>query len=183
MFRFKSLGCVFLILASSIFTNQALAEQYWGLGLGKSSFDLTPLYGSFELDDAIAFKFVFGNKTDNTAFEMDMSFASYDWTGTYGDASHNALNLVLAGLGYLPLSESVDLFGKIGANLWSTTVDLGGVHYEGDGGVGLSIGGGIEFTFTESSRVRMEYQMLNGLGDGVDEGDITNFMLTAIFNY
>jgi hypothetical protein len=182
VFNNKYLGGLTLILVSTFTSNQALAENYWGIGLGNSSFDIKPLYGSDEVDDAIDLKFVVGSRTSSTGYEMDLSFASYDWTHT-SDATHNAFNLVFTGIGYLPVSESVDLYGKIGLNLWSTTVDYAGTLYEGDNGIGISFGGGIDFQVTDDTHFRLEYQQLNGIGDGIDEGDISNVTLTAVFDY
>lgn len=171
-----------LLLASSLITTPVIAGNYWGLGLGNSSFDIRPLFGSFEVDDGTAFKFIMGSRSNNTGLELDFSFASYDWTGV-SNATHNVFNMTIAGIGYVPVTNGVDLFGKVGMNLWSTTVDFIGSTYDGDDSIGLSIGGGIDFEVSSRTHIRAEYQMLNGIGDGVDEGDISQFTINAVFNY
>ena len=128
MLKIKYLASSAVLLASSLISIQANADNYWGIGLGNSSFDIKPLYGIFEVDDGTVFKFVLGGRSDNTGYEMGLSFASYDWTGT-SLATHNVFNLTLAGIGFLPVTDSLDVFGKIGVNLWSTTVDFVGDTY------------------------------------------------------
>jgi opacity protein-like surface antigen len=171
-----------LLLTTSLISTQVTADNYWGLGLGNSSFDIRPFFNSFEVDDGAVIKFIMGSRSNNSGLELDFSFASYDWTGV-SNATHNVFNMTIAGIGYVPVADSVDLFGKVGMNIWSTTVDFIGSTYDGDDSIGLSIGGGIDFELSSRTHIRAEYQMLNGIGDGVDEGDISQFTVNAIFNY
>ena len=183
MIKFKTLIYSSLIMALTLAPADSYAgDSYWGIGFGKSSFNIKPLYGSNEVDDSGAFKVVIGSRFGNLGYEMDFSFASYDWKGL-SSATHNASNVVFAGLGYLPISDSFDIYGKLGLNLWGTTVDYSGTLYDGDNGVGVAYGAGMDIQVTDKMTIRAEYQAMNGIGDGIDEGDISNVTVSLLFDF
>ena len=171
--------CIILLSATS---HSAMAKNYWGFGAGPSSFSLKPLFESDETDDGTAIRFLFGKRSNNTSFEMDLSIIDYDWVYNSGN-SHSVVNLVLSGVGYLPVSENFSLFGKIGANIWSTTVDFIGETFDGDDGVGIAVSGGLDFSASESFHITLEYQLLPGLSDGLDDGDISQLLINGIYYY
>lgn len=121
-----------------------------------------------------------GTRQNNLGLEIEFNFADYDWKDLGGQATHNVTNLVFSGLGYIPISNRFDVFGKIGFNFWGTDVDFFGINYEGDSGIDLAYGAGINFTATNTVNLRFEYQILPGLGDGVDEGDISQTMFDVM---
>lgn len=169
-----------LVLFFTLFSSTAFASpgSYLGVGIGNASWDLTPTpFGTYDLEDSAAFKIYFGSKTGNLGGEMEFSFSSHDWDGF--NATHNAGSFIFSGLAYLPVSDTVELFGKVGFNMWSTTVDLDGVVYEGESGIDLAFGAGLNIMLTETGGVRFEYQSLPGFDDGIDSGDITQFTINA----
>ncbi len=175
----KSVFCIAVLLA--LFSVEANAQSYFGFGAGDSSWDITD-NGLFELEDSTAFNFFSGAKNDRSGYEFKFSFAEYDWEGGT-DASHSATNLVFSGLYFVPMSERLEFFGKLGLNLWSTDVEFLGVDFEGDDGIGIAYGLGLDFTVTESVFLRAEYEVFPGLEDGVDDGDVDQVMFNIVFSY
>lgn len=172
--------CIILLSATS---HSAMAKKsYWGAGVGPSSFSLKPFFETDETEDGTAIRLLFGKRNNNTSFELDFSFADYDWTYNPGN-SHSVLNIVLSGVGYLPVSENFSLFGKVGVNIWSTTVDFLGETLDGDDGIGIAASGGIDFAASESFHITAEFQILPGLSDGIDDGDISQFLVNGVYYY
>lgn len=176
------LGLIGLLLIFG--SNLVFAEGlYFGAGLGNASWDLKPLYGSFELEDSTPFRLFLGSKTGVIGGEMEVDFSAHDWVGSGGQATHNASSLIFSGLYYIPIANGFDLYGKAGINIWHTTVDFVGVNYDGDDGIDIAAGFGLNFTMTPNFLLRIEYQYLPGLGDGVDKGDISQFTVNAAYSY
>lgn len=174
---------VWLFLVVISVSNTAFATGYFGVGFGKAQFDIKPLFGTNEVDDGTPFRLFGGVRGGNLGWETEISFADYDWSNKGGSATHHAGNVVISGLGYLPLSKSFDLYGKIGINFWNTTVDYAGATYEGESGADIAYGAGVNISATEAFSIRLEYQALPGLSDGVDDGDISQYTLNALFNF
>jgi len=174
---------VLIILTFIYSISGASASTYIGGGLGKATWDLKPVLGSYELEDSIALRLFGGIRSGNLGGEAELSFSSHDWKYFNGSASHNAGSIILSGVGYLPITSTFELYGKIGMNLWSTTVELLGETYEGDDGVDLAFGLGLNLKVTEELLIRLEYQSLPGLSDGLDEGDIKQYTMNFALNY
>jgi len=175
----KKIFCVILLLS---FSHSSFANSYWGLGAGPSSFDIKPAFGSDEVEDTTAIRFLFGSRNNNTGIELDVSLADYNWVFN-SSGSHTVLNIIFSGVGYLPISDSFSLFGKIGANFWSTTVDFAGSIYEGDDSIGIAASAGMDYSINESLHITAEYQILPGLSDGVDDGDISQAMINVLYYF
>lgn len=185
MYQFKKLLALIVVLASlqSVTTVASESTKYFGFGLGSASWDLKPLNGSFELEDGTAFRAFMGQRSGNVGFEGEVAISSHDWKNSGGQATHNAFHLIISGIGFQEISSSIDLYGKVGLNLWSTDVDFLGANFEGEGGVDIALAAGIDFAVSKKVHLRAEYQILQGLEDGVDEGDINQFTVNAVINY
>lgn len=170
-----------LLFAFSLSQN-TFAGPYWGIGVGSSSWDLKPVYGLFELKNGTTFDLLLGMRVGNFAYEGEITGSSHDWVGVSG-ATHNATNVILAGLGYLPVNQTFEFYGKFGFDFWKTTVDVGPYNFDGDNGVSLVLGAGVNMNFNPGFSLRAEYKRMNGLGDGVDEGDIAQTTLIAIIHF
>ncbi|MBL1275043.1 MAG: porin family protein [Ectothiorhodospiraceae bacterium] len=164
-------------------SDHVMAGNYWGAGLGNASFDLQPLGGAFDLEDGTAIKVFAGNRKGDFGVDFEVSLSEHDWKGSNGFATHNAASLIISGVAYHPLTDIVDLYGKVGLNAWTTTVDFIGTSYEGDNGIGLALGAGIEIAVSDKFHFRAEYQMLNGLEDGIDSGDISQVTFSGVYYY
>ena len=179
---FKKLLLGSWILSAALIAGSANAGNYWGFGLGNASFDLKVL-DTIPLDDGTAIRVLWGTRTGDFGMEAEFSTSEHDWEGGGGIASHTVGNIVLSGIGYLPISEGFDLYGKAGLNLWNTTVDVLGTSYEGENGIGLALGGGLDIAASEQFHIRLEYQMLPGIEDGIDEGDVTQMTISGTYFY
>lgn len=177
---FKKLLLGSWVLVAMLVTSSAAAGSYWGAGVGNASYDLKVL-GVVSLEDGTPIRFFGGNRTGDFGMEIEYSFSEHDWSGAGGLATHNVGSLIFSGVAYHTLSEGFDLYGKAGLNLWNTTVDLVGTNYDGDNGVGLALGFGLDITATEQFHIRLEYQMLNGIGDSIDEGDVTQMTVNGAY--
>ena len=171
------IGALFIVFSFNV-----NAGSYFGAGLGNSSWDITD-QGLFNLEDSTAIRLFGGIKNDNIGFEAEFSFAGYDWEGFGGQNTHNASNLAFFGLYYVPISEGFEFFGKLGLNLWSTDVDFFGANFEGDDGVDIAYGFGVDVSASDTIKFRVEYDAFAGLGDGVDEGDVTQLMFNIVYFY
>ena len=173
------IGVTFLALT---FCQTSFAEGYFGIGAGTASWDIKPLFGAFEVDNGTTIDILIGTRGGNLGFEGELTYSEHDWKGTSA-ATHNATNLILAGLGFLPISSSFELYGKVGMDLWTTSVDFLGYNYEGDDGVSLVLGAGVIVNITDTFGFRVEYKTMSGLGDGIDEGDMSQTTLLAVFKF
>lgn len=174
----------YLLLASVLcLSGNAYAEGYWGLGFGNASYDIKPLFGTFEVEDAVALKGFVGIRNGNFGFEGEGTVSMHDWEGAIGDASHTVVNLVFSLVGYLPVSDNFSLYGKAGANFWGTSVSYSGAVYEGDNSIDPAFGLGMDWAVSESTHLRAQYSAYSGIGDGVDEGDMEVVTLDFAFYY
>lgn len=165
-----------------ILSQNTFAGPYWGIGVGNSSWDLKPVFGTFDLKDGPTLDLLLGIRTGNFAYEGEFTFSSHDWVGVSG-ATHHAGNLILAGLGYLTINPAFELYGKLGIDFWKTTVDVGAYTFDGDTGTSLVLGFGANINISPTFNLRAEYKRMNGLGDGIDEGDIGQSTLIAVFKF
>lgn len=178
---FKKLFLGSWLLVAALVSGSASADSYFGFGLGNASWDLKPFFGTNELEDGTAVRLFGGTRTGNFGMEIEFSFSEHDWKGSGGLATHNAGGLIFSGVGYLGLAPGFDLYGKAGLNLWNTTVDFLGLNYDGEDGINLALGVGLDIAATEQFHIRMEYQMLGTLDDGVDEGDLSQLTINGAY--
>jgi len=181
MTKTKILSPVSLIFTTMLISAPAFCDQYWGLGIGSASYDIKPLFGAREVDDGPMLRGFIGKRKDNAAFEMDASVGSFDWIGS--SDSHAVATLGVSGVGFIPLADTFEVYAKIGLSLYSTAVEYSGSVYEGETGVSLTAGAGVDINFTEKFGIRAEYQLMPGIDDGVDSGDIGLFTVNAVFQY
>jgi len=162
----------------------AFAQMYWGIGGGSSSWDIKPTDGiyRYEVKDGPTLDALIGSRVGQFAFEGELTYSTHDWRGaSYG--THKAANLIAAGLGFLSLSPTFELYGKLGLDFWSTTVDYYGLSYDGTTGMSAVVGVGMNFNISPTFSLRAEYKRMNGLGDGLDKGDLAQGTVLAIFHY
>ena len=188
--KHKMVRGVIVLAAILLSSNNALAAGYLGLGFGTASWDIKPLLGLEEVDDGSPFKIFGGVRNGNFGWEIEFSMSEHDWydsngivTFPGGKITHMADHLVFSGIGFLPLNRTFDLYGKVGLNIWSTTVDIQGFELEGDDGIDLAVGAGLNINVAQHFLIRLEGQYLPGIGDGLDEGDITQFTVNGAYSW
>lgn len=169
------------LLLAFILSQNTFAGSYWGIGGGVSSWSLKPYFGTYELQNGPTLDAVLGLRSGNLGYEGEITFSTHDWVG-YSSARHNAANLILAGIGYLPVNPGFEFYGKLGMDYWHTTVDVGAYNFDGDTGFSLVIGGGVKMNINQGMSLRLEYKHMNDLGDGIDKGDINQTTLLVMFD-
>ncbi len=140
----------------------ANAEPYVGLGYTQFSTDDVDVGG---VTGRLGYKFNpnFGVEGEAT-FGVDEDTA--DFLGTPIDVELNH-QYGIYGVGFLPVGESVELFGRVGY----VAIDAEGSVGPFTAGVdedGIGFGGGVQWNFTPNFGVRAEYTRLEGNDDGVN---------------
>lgn len=139
-----------MVLASNILGSAAMAENYFGLGIGSADIE--------GVDDT-SLKIYGGFRTPNFGFEMAYHDLGKQEESAAGiTASIEATGIELSGVGYLPVSSSVDVFGKLGMLLWDMDLNLTGFPTVSDDGSDFIYGLGIQFNPTNNFALRLELQ-------------------------
>lgn len=176
------------VILCSLSQSAVASDWYLGVGGGNAAYDITPLLGLMKVEDTTAVDIFVGERTDNLSAEAAFFFSNHDWEGlgNLGSATHETFSFVVYGVAYLPLGENFELFGKVGVNFWSVDVEanipvlnLSG-EYVGENGIDIAYGGGASIGVFESFDIRLDYQVLPGMGDGLDEGDISKITASLI---
>ncbi len=152
------------------FTGMACsADQggYLGFSLGQADDDVLN-----ETDTA--YKLLGGFTSRNLGIEIAFvdlgSYAAFD--PFFGPVVLDQYGLAFEGVGYLPVANNVDLFGKLGIFAW--TVDIG---YATDDGTDLTYGFGGSFRMNDQISLRAEWERFTD----VSGGDVD--LLSAGFAY
>ncbi len=174
----KAVSLATLFVAS--FSGVVHAEKnYLGLGLGQASSTIDedgirlisgPLISSDDKDSS--FKFFYGHQVSEViALEFGYTdlgnvSATESSLGIVDTYEFEVSGISLSALGKLPVSDRVDLFGRIGVFLWDSdfTVCLpsaSGCIGGSDDGSDLLYGFGIDFKINDKIRLRGEYEMLD----------------------
>lgn len=102
----KSLLTIAMALAIS---NTAYSETYVGGSFGQSSLDY-PGY-----DDSSSFKVFGGMRNDKPGFEASyIDLGKFDISGSGGSGHIDVTSIEISAVGYLPISNNIDLMAKAG---------------------------------------------------------------------
>ena len=178
----KSIVKICAALIAVTLSQSSFAGNYWAIGGGSTSWDIKPVFGTYEVKDGPTLDILLGTRSGNFAFEGEFTFSSHDWVGV-NNATHNVGNLIFAGLGFLPIGQTFELYAKVGVDFWRTTVDFAGSNYDGDNSTAFIAGVGVNIKFTETFNLRAEYKTVSGVGDGIDEGNLGQTTILAVFNF
>ncbi len=113
--------CLIVALAAGMFMPSAAAASqysygYWGFDLGATQItDGTDAFSS-DFDDVSAGLRLFGGYRANRWLGVEAGFHDL---GRYEDGDYRATYsaLVVTGVGYVPVSNSVDLYGRLGGGI------------------------------------------------------------------
>jgi len=101
-----------------------------------------------------------------------------EYGGDFAVASTDGFTLAVKGI--LPITQSFDLYAKLGQLWWETDYEIG--DFDGDfDDQGLFFGGGLAFGITDSLTVNAEYVVYDtelDAGDVADGADDTDFDTT-----
>lgn len=155
-----------------VLSNLSYAGFYYGAAIGPGDVDV-PGY-----DDATVIRMQMGQKDTVTGWEFGFSFGSYDVTGSGGTASVDVSELDMNFMGYLPITSTVDAFGRLGVTIWNADAVAYGSYIVGsDDGAGLTYGLGFDISMSPQWDMRIEFQALPDISDA----DITQTLIG--FNY
>ena len=149
------------VLLAGFAFQQVQAQGYVGASVGQADIE--------DVDDT-SIKIFGGYKSGNFGFE-----AAYHDLGKQsetdpflGTASIEVTGIELSAAGYLPASNSFDLFGKIGLFIWDADFSLTGFPSVSEDGNDLVFGFGAQFKPSQQFSIRAEYQITEIGLDGID---------------
>lgn len=160
-------------LALSI-SSLAAAEAYVGGALGSTDVDQS----GFDTSDT--FKVYGGYRAGNIGIEgAYLNFDRFDVQGSGGAEYVDGNGLEVSAIGFLPLSQNVELFGKLGLLSWSLDANAFGSTFGSDDGTSFAYGAGIQFKPAEQVSLRLEYQGFNDVSDA----DLSSFFVGAAVHF
>lgn len=147
--------------AAASFSAPALAQGYFGLGLGANFYNDAETWGIE--DESSAFEVKGGVRlVDVLAVEM-----SYLNLGEFRDFAEERdigfSGVTLSGKAILPLGDQMDVYAKMGLFFWELDEKWGRTDYFLDEGEDLIFGVGASFYVTEQVSVDLEYRALEML--------------------
>ncbi len=148
-----------------------VAGPYWGASLGSTEYDVSEQVShGMELTAGIYV-------APNTALEMSYLNLGDIHTQSYYDL--NVSGLTIAGKTFVPISDTLSVYGKLGWYLWSASEVYEYDEYEPiESGADLILGGGLSFMASDHMNVNFEYKEmdLNGAGS-------SNFSIGVEFSF
>ncbi len=149
-----------VVLASNIFGNAAMAESYFGVGFGSADIEGT--------DDG-SIKIFGGARNASYGFEAAYhDLGKQEETSVFGTASIEITGLELSAVGYLPVSPTIDVFGKLGFLLWDMDLNLTGFPTVSEDGSDFIYGLGVQYNSPNNFALRLEFQVATLDVVGVD---------------
>ena len=150
-----------VVLASNIFGNAAMAAGYFGAGIGSAD---------IEGEDDTSFKIYGGFRNPNN-FGFEAAYhdlGKQEETALGVTASAEATGIELSGVGYLPVSPTIDFFGKLGLLMWDMDLTLTGFPNVSDDGSDFIYGLGVQYNSPDNFSLRLELQKATLDVSGVD---------------
>jgi len=165
-----------LVLAGAGVAAQAAeaGRGYVSLYIGQTEVDFDINNVSVEGDDT-AFRIGGGYRVNQNfaieGFYIDNGEADDTVFGVV-DVSVESTAFQFQGVGFLPVSRTVDLYGKVGLGIWDSEFSAAGFGDEDDDGIDLVFGLGASFKLSKDIDLRAEYEFAE-----FDDADITTIMV------
>lgn len=182
-----------LVAGSFLISGAAVAENsgwYAGLGVGQASMDISGgdvdalaaaegLTTSTSIDDNDTVWKIFAGYRLMENFGVEVAYAdggtiTSDSTVTAPTAGSFGIDLdvtawIIDAVGFIPLGEGFEVFGKLGAAIWDADASFsgvaGGTAFSGDvddDGSDFHFGVGASYALTDNLGVRAEWERING---------------------
>lgn len=163
------------LLSLSLLTPAVQAQEgYFGIGLGTASYS----EDDFEESDTGLNLFVGFTPNENIGLEISYTDFGKQEGDYYGyDASVEVTGLGFSAVGFLPVSDNVDLFAKVGMLSWDADVELGSL-YGSDDGTDLMFGFGATIKLSEQFSLRGAWDFVD-----LDGGDLDMLSINAQINF
>jgi len=145
-----------------VFITNVKADDYLGIALGQSSITLDGY------DQGFFYKAYGGIRKKYYGFEGSYNrLATFDITGN-NSGSVSVSGIEAAGITFLPITNKLELFFKVGFFAWSATGKINGGFVPKNKGTDLSYSLGEDYNVAEKITLRAEYQWFSGvLGDDI----------------
>ena len=176
-----------LFMASLSITTSSAAEPYIGFSFGQASVDdfCDGIPSDVSCDDSdSAFK-IFGGYKLNKNFAFEASYIDFGQavaTDGFDTLTFEPTGFNFSLLGLIPVSNTVDFFGKVGLLFWDAKIAASsGTSYRSrdDDGTDLNFGAGVNFNASEQFSLRAEFQRFNNIGDETITGEFAVTLLTV----
>ena len=163
-----------LLLLTNLIVNPAIAAGYFGAAIGSADME--------GVDDS-SFKIFGGSRQDNVGFEAAYhDLGKQEESGLGLTASIEVTGIELSGAGFMPVSPTFELFGKIGVLLWDADLSLTGYPSVSIDGTDLILGFGAQFTPSNDTSIRLEFQTTTLDFEGIDM-DTDVISIGVAFNF
>lgn len=163
------------IAATFLLSSAAFAQDpYIGFGVGSAT------YTEGDFDESDTGFSLYGGSRLTKNFGLELSFTDFgNLEGDYNgiNASAEVSGVGAAAVGYLPLNDKFDLFGKAGMMAWDADLEYGALNGNDDG-TDLLYGVGAIYHANEQFSVRADWQAVD-----LDDGDLDMFSLNAEFHF
>lgn len=180
--------------ATSVLAADAAASPsfYVGGNLGKSDFKGDCDAGFSCSNPSVNFKLLAGYQFSPN-FAVEGAYANFGTVKASNDMLKVKARLhsfTLAGVGIIPLSNEVQVFGKLGLHHSRVKLDVDS-SYEGESGsdsghkTGLLLGAGLQYDFTRNLAGRFEYERLNfgSAALSTDKNNLNVFSLGLLYKF
>jgi len=157
---------ILVMLISVSITPSAFAVEvgpYFGFSLGTADDDILN-------EDDSGFK-IFGGTNLSEQYGFEIAFVDL---GEYVGGAISQSGLAFDLVGYFPVAQNVDIFGKVGLFLW--TVDIGPFS---DDGTDLTYGFGVNVGIANQMSVRAEWENFTDISGG----DVSLVSAGLTFNF
>ena len=162
-------GTVLLALSSL-----ATAEVYVGGAFGSTSVEVSGY------DNSDTFKIYGGYRQNNFGIEGGyVNFDRFDVEGTGGTQNITGDGLEVSAIGFLPIGQQLELFGKLGVLAWNLDANSSGNTFGTDDGTSFAYGVGLQIKPAQQFSLRLEYQ---GFQD-VSGSDLSSLMLGGAYHF
>lgn len=173
------------VVAMTVGASAAHAEReggYVSASIGSTLYDRNDtLEGTgLDIDDSISFDVTLGGRAGYLGVEasyIEFGEADIDMEDSFGSAEADTSGINLALVGFVPVVDGVELYGKVGALLWDTDISGGGMSESTDGR-DISFGLGAAIYATDNVSVVTEYNMYQ-----LEDMDVDNLSLGLQLNF
>jgi len=160
-----------LSITHSVFAEEA--KDYVGIALGQSTITLDGY------DQGFFYKAYGGFRSQYIGFEGSYNrLANFDITGA-NNGSVSASGIEAAAISFLPVSQNLELFVKLGFFSWSATGKINGGFIPKNKGTDLTYSFGAQYDVAEKVTLRAEYQWFKD----VLGGDISSVSTGISFKF
>jgi len=182
-----------LLVTTMALTSNVIAETnpYAGLSFGQSKVnDFCDGFSGVSCDDSDTSLKIFGGAKFNKNFAFEAAYIDLGEaivTDNIDTFTAEATGFNFSAVGIIPVSESVDIFGKVGMLFWDLKLALSGTFTDSlsEDGNDISFGFGADFDVNESFSIRAEFEKFNSIGkeSTTGESSVTLISLGAVFSF